>query len=131
MSRSALPALTTLLAAALAITPAAAVAQTTPAPLSIATDQGGDVYRFRVGEIRVTALSDGTVPQDLHQLLQRTTPARIDALLERNFQSNPVEASINAYLVASGPKGGALPGFRSPTSTATESLDRQGPLHGQ
>ena len=76
-----------------------AVAQTAPAPLSIATDQGGDVYRFRVGEIRVTALSDGTVPQDLHQLLQRTTPARIDALLERNFQSNPVEASINAYLV--------------------------------
>jgi hypothetical protein len=99
MSRPALLALTTLLAAALAITPAAAVAQAAAAPLSIATEQGGDVYRFRVGEIRVTALSDGTVPQDLHQLLQRTTPARIDALLERNFQSNPVEASINAYLI--------------------------------
>jgi len=99
MSRPALLALTTLLAAALAITPAAAAAQAAAAPLSIATDQGGDVYRFRVGEIRVTALSDGTVPQDLHQLLQRTTPARIDALLERNFQSNPVEASINAYLI--------------------------------
>ena len=85
MRRSALLALTTLLAAALAIAPAAAVAQARPAPLSIASDQGDDVYRFRVGEIRVTALFNGTVPQGRHQLLQRTMPARIDALLERNF----------------------------------------------
>jgi glyoxylase-like metal-dependent hydrolase (beta-lactamase superfamily II) len=81
------------------MTSVAAFAQATAAPISSATDQGGDVYRFPVGEIRVTALSDGTVPQDLHQLLKRITQARIDALLDRNFQSNPVEASINAYLI--------------------------------
>lgn len=99
MNRPALLATTALLLAALAMTPVAAVTQATAAPTATTTDQGSDVYAFRVGEIRVTALSDGTVPMDLHKLLQRTTPGRIDALLQRNFQSNPVEASINAYLI--------------------------------
>ena len=61
--------------------------------------QGAAVYRLQVGAVRVAALSDGSVPQNLHQLLQRVTPERIDALLSRNFQSNPVEASINAFLL--------------------------------
>ena len=93
----ALLALSTLPLAALAMTSTASVGQVAAAPS--ATDQGADVYRFKVGDIRVTALSDGTVPQDLNALLRRTTPARIDALLDRNFQSNPVEASINVYLI--------------------------------
>jgi len=99
MIRSGLLAFTTLFVVAFSMTPASVLAQSTAPPATITSDQGGDVYRFRVGDIRVTALSDGTVPQDLHQLLQRTTPERIDALLERNFQSNPVEASINVYLI--------------------------------
>jgi glyoxylase-like metal-dependent hydrolase (beta-lactamase superfamily II) len=60
--------------------------------------QGPDFYRFHVGAITVTALSDGSVPQDLHKLLTATTPRRIDALLHAAFLSNPVEASINAFL---------------------------------
>jgi hypothetical protein len=31
--------------------------------------QGAGTYAFRVGDIVITALSDGTVPQDLHALL--------------------------------------------------------------
>lgn len=59
-------------------------------------------YRFRVGEATVVALSDGTVPQDLHALLRDARQEDIDRLLHRAFLGNPVEASINAYLIESG-----------------------------
>lgn len=64
--------------------------------------QAPGVYRYRVGDVQVTALSDGTVPQDLHTLLTNTSPNEIDELLRHSFLSNPVEASINAYLIDTG-----------------------------
>lgn len=60
--------------------------------------QGPDHYSFTVGDVKITALSDGTVPQDLHVLLRNTTNEKIDALLQSGFLSNPVEASINVFL---------------------------------
>lgn len=60
--------------------------------------QGADHYTFRVGDIEITSLSDGTVPQDLHTLLINTTNQRTDTLLHEAFLSNPTEASINAFL---------------------------------
>lgn len=77
----------------------ATLAYPTPAAAQQVVLQGADVYRLRIGTVPVFALSDGSVPMNLHQLLQHTTPAEIDALLKLNFQSNPAEASINAYLV--------------------------------
>ena len=62
--------------------------------------QGANFYRFRVGAVTVTALTDGTVPQDLHVLLTSTTPAKTDSLLDASFLRNPIEASINAFLIA-------------------------------
>jgi glyoxylase-like metal-dependent hydrolase (beta-lactamase superfamily II) len=62
------------------------------------------IYPFRLGEFTITALSDGTVPQDLHQVLTNTNPAEIDRLLDRNFLENPVEASINTFLIDTGDK---------------------------
>ncbi len=56
-------------------------------------------YRMQVGAIRVTALSDGTVPQDLHQKLTNTTPAETDQLLTHADLQNPVETSVNVYLL--------------------------------
>jgi glyoxylase-like metal-dependent hydrolase (beta-lactamase superfamily II) len=61
-------------------------------------EQGPGVYSFNVGYVRVTALSDGTVPQDLYKLLRDTTSERTDALLRAGFLINPVEASINEWL---------------------------------
>lgn len=69
-----------------------------PGPQHVVSQQLGG-YSIRVGEVRVTSLTDGSVPQDLHKLLRHTTPQNIDTLLARNFQANPVEASINAFLV--------------------------------
>ncbi|WNG42833.1 MBL fold metallo-hydrolase [Archangium minus] len=60
------------------------------------------VYRYRVGDFEVTALSDGTVPQDLHALLRGTSPAEVDQLLHHAFLSNPVETSITAFLIDTG-----------------------------
>lgn len=83
-------------------------------PLTTATAQSSDhapgvarqgnpaIYRFAVGDALVTALSDGTVPLDLHQILRGATPGEIDSLLSRSFLANPTEASINAFLIELG-----------------------------
>lgn len=57
------------------------------------------VYRYRVGDLQITALSDGSVPTDLHALLHGTTTEEVDRLLHRAFLHNPQEASINAFLI--------------------------------
>ncbi|WP_417763256.1 MBL fold metallo-hydrolase [Shewanella sp.] len=75
------------------------------APLSFAQNEphllsqqaGG--YTVQIGKVRVTALNDGTVPQDAKNLLRNISQAQIDKQLAYNFQSNPVEGSINAYLI--------------------------------
>jgi glyoxylase-like metal-dependent hydrolase (beta-lactamase superfamily II) len=60
------------------------------------------VARFQIGSFEVIALSDGTVPLDVHPLLKGAPAARLDALLSQSFESNPVETSINAFLVDTG-----------------------------
>lgn len=62
------------------------------------------VYSFRLGEFTITALSDGTVPQDINKVLTNTNSAQIERLLHRNFRTNPVETSINAFLIDTGDK---------------------------
>lgn len=64
--------------------------------------QAAGVYRFQVGDAVIVALSDGTAPQDLHKLLQGTTAERTDAQLKREFLSNPVQTSINVFLIEVG-----------------------------
>jgi len=75
-----------------------------PASAAAVKAQFPGVYRFRLGDFQITALSDGTVPQDLHALLTGTTQNDVDPLLERSFLKNPVEASINVYLIDTGSK---------------------------
>lgn len=69
---------------------------------SVTAQSPPSIYRFRVGDVRVTALSDGTVPINLHDLLRGIKESDTDALLTRHFLSNPVEASINAFLIEIG-----------------------------
>ena len=73
----------------------------------IATDgttkaQVPGVYSFRLGEFTITALSDGTLPQDLNQVLTNANSIEVEQLLHRNFLRNPVEGSINVFLVDTG-----------------------------
>ena len=60
------------------------------------------VFALKVGNVKVIALSDGTVPQDLHKLLTNTTVKHTNKLLSNGFRKNPVEASINAFLIDTG-----------------------------
>lgn len=64
--------------------------------------QPAGVYSFEVGGTRVIALSDGTAPQDLHKLLRGTTAARTDAMLRSEFVSNPLQTSINVFVIEIG-----------------------------
>lgn len=73
-------------------------AQAQTGPQHVVSQQPGG-YSIRVGDVRIVSLTDGSVPQDLYALLRHTTRRSIDRLLARNFQANPVEASINAFLV--------------------------------
>lgn len=87
---------------------------TAAVPQHVVQQQAGG-YTVQVGEIRITSLTDGSVPQDLHKLLKRTTADNIDKLLEQNFQANPVEASINAFLIE-------LPGHKVLVDTGSGQL---------
>lgn len=86
----------------LAITSAIALpatAQTAPVASTATYTQTVDSYSLPVGKLKITALSDGTVPQDLYQLLIGSSHSHVDNLLSRAFLANPVEASINAFLI--------------------------------
>jgi glyoxylase-like metal-dependent hydrolase (beta-lactamase superfamily II) len=61
-------------------------------------------HRMKLGEYEITALTDGTVPIDLHQVLAGITGDKIDALTRASFQKASVETSVNAYLINIGGK---------------------------
>jgi glyoxylase-like metal-dependent hydrolase (beta-lactamase superfamily II) len=59
-------------------------------------------YRVKIGDVNVTALSDGTLlldPSFLHG--DRET---IDLLLAKNFVKPPIDGSVNAFLIEAGPR---------------------------
>ncbi|MFS2014246.1 MBL fold metallo-hydrolase [Azospirillum sp. CT11-132] len=71
---------------------------------SAAQPSAAGVYRFTVGDLRITALSDGTLPLGIKPLVQGLPPERIDALLAERFERDPLETSINAFLIEAGPR---------------------------
>ncbi|RKH57383.1 MBL fold metallo-hydrolase [Corallococcus aberystwythensis] len=64
--------------------------------------QAPGFYRMKLGDFEVTALSDGTVPQTIREIATNTTPERVTALLARDYLQDPVETSINAFLINTG-----------------------------
>jgi len=85
----------TLSAFALVPAQAAAPMQKTQAP---------GWYRLMVGDMEVTALSDGVLSFRVHDLLTHIAPAALDADLARAFLKEPVDFSINAFLINTGSK---------------------------
>ncbi len=74
--------------AALAMAALAGAAAEASAPLQ--KTQAPGYYRFMLGEVEVTALSDGTIPFKTHELLTGIEPAQIDAALARFYLKDPV-----------------------------------------
>jgi glyoxylase-like metal-dependent hydrolase (beta-lactamase superfamily II) len=81
---------------ALAAAPAPALAG---APM--AKSQAPGYYRLMLGDFEVTALSDGTIDLAADKLL-KAPPAKIDQALARAFLAEPVETSVNGFLVNTG-----------------------------
>ncbi len=64
--------------------------------------QAPGYYRMMLGDFEVTALSDGTIALPVGKLLGNTTPARIERALANAYLKDPVETSVNGYLVNTG-----------------------------
>ncbi|RKH30870.1 MBL fold metallo-hydrolase [Corallococcus sicarius] len=90
----------TLTLGALAVAPLLPSAVHAAAP-QVRTQAPG-FYRMMLGDFEVTALSDGTVPQTVAEVATRTTPDRVEELLSRDHLQDPVELSINAFLINTG-----------------------------
>jgi len=56
-------------------------------------------YRLKVGDFEVTALSDGTVPLPVFDLLTNVKPVEIERLLSDAYVKVPLDASVNAFLI--------------------------------
>jgi glyoxylase-like metal-dependent hydrolase (beta-lactamase superfamily II) len=66
--------------------------------------QAPGYYNLMLGDFEVTALSDGTIDFPAGKLLTHTTPAKVAAALRRVFLRDPVQASVNGFLVNTGSK---------------------------
>ena len=66
--------------------------------------QAPGYYRMMLGDFEVTALSDGTFSFNVKDLLTGITPAQLDGDLRRAFLKEPVDLSVNGFLVNTGTK---------------------------
>lgn len=87
-------------------------------------------YHMKLGDFEIIALSDGTVPQELGKLLQ-ISPQELNKALSFNYQTDPVEASVNAYLIKADHKlilvdAGTAELYGPSLGHLSESLERAG-----
>jgi glyoxylase-like metal-dependent hydrolase (beta-lactamase superfamily II) len=66
--------------------------------------QAPGYYRMMLGDIEVTALLDGTLDLQPKQLLTNTTQKDVGKLLDKGFQKDTVQTSVNGYLINTGSK---------------------------
>ncbi len=66
--------------------------------------QAPGYYRIMVGDFEVTALLDGTMMVPVKDFLTGVTPEQVEQALARNFLKDPVELSVNAFLINTGAK---------------------------
>jgi glyoxylase-like metal-dependent hydrolase (beta-lactamase superfamily II) len=88
-------------AAALVMVLSAAAAQAS-APQQ--KTQAPGYYRMMLGDFEVTVLSDGIFPFKVGELLTNVTPQQLDAALKRSFLKDPVDSSVNGFLINTGSK---------------------------
>jgi glyoxylase-like metal-dependent hydrolase (beta-lactamase superfamily II) len=66
--------------------------------------QAPGYYRLMLGEIEITALFDGSFSMDASKVLTHITPPQLDAALALSFLKDPIETSVNAFLINTGSK---------------------------
>jgi len=93
---------TLFLAGAAALSTVSLLPQAAQAAAPQVRTQAPGFYRIMLGDVEVTALSDGTVTIPLDQLLTHTAPAHVGQVLASHHLGTQVETSINAFLVNTG-----------------------------
>jgi glyoxylase-like metal-dependent hydrolase (beta-lactamase superfamily II) len=66
--------------------------------------QAPGFYRTMLGDFEVTVLCDGVLPFTVQGLLTNITPEQLDTALTRAFLKEPVELSVNGFLINTGAK---------------------------
>src|SRR5271167_4593622 len=66
--------------------------------------QAPGYYRMMLGDFEVTALSDGLFPMKPSDMLTKATPKQLDAGLASAFLKEPVDTSVNGFLINTGSK---------------------------
>jgi glyoxylase-like metal-dependent hydrolase (beta-lactamase superfamily II) len=61
-------------------------------------------YRMMLGDFEITALSDGVLSMPVDKLMTNTTPEHVKVLLAKESLGNPLDLSVNAFLVNTGSK---------------------------
>jgi glyoxylase-like metal-dependent hydrolase (beta-lactamase superfamily II) len=89
-------------AAALVVTLALSASAAAGAPQQ--KTQAPGYYRMMLGDVEVTVLSDGTFPMEADKMLTNVKPPDLDAALTRSFLKEPVEESVNGFLINTGSK---------------------------
>ena len=89
---------------ALAIASGVFASTGTHAAATMAKGQAPGFYQMMLGDFEVTALSDGTVDLTVGKLLTHTTPAKVAAALKRAYLKDPVQTSVNGFLINTGTK---------------------------
>jgi glyoxylase-like metal-dependent hydrolase (beta-lactamase superfamily II) len=94
----------TTLLAFLALAATSLSAGTALAAAPMVKGQAPGWYRMMLGDFEVTALNDGTVGLPVSGLLTNTTKGKVKRALDRAFITEPVETSVNAFLINTGSK---------------------------
>src|SRR5271170_4199529 len=66
--------------------------------------QAPGYYRMMLGDFEVTTLSDGIFPMEVGKMLTNITPQQLNAALAHSFLKEPVDTSVNGYLINTGSK---------------------------
>ena len=66
--------------------------------------QAPGYYHMMLGDFEITALSDGTFPLKVSEVITGIAPKEIDAALARSFLSGTIEESVNGFLINTGSK---------------------------
>jgi glyoxylase-like metal-dependent hydrolase (beta-lactamase superfamily II) len=94
--------LATLLAAAVSVAVTVPVTQAAEAPATKVSRYQAGYYHFKIGDVEVAALSDGTLPIPTLKLLTNAKPGEVASRLADAYQTTDVDASVNAYLIRAG-----------------------------
>ncbi len=90
---------------ALAVLAAAGLSLTTArAAAPLVKSQAPGYYRMMLGDFEITALSDGTFPLKVSEVITGIAPKDLEAALSRSFLGDTIEESVNGFLVNTGSK---------------------------